>query len=275
MIADKPYQITAFFSLDVSSLLMFLDLAIFLIFPSNVSFNLLILLKILLEGQMFYSKLLVTLSLCTVGILAHAKTDAELMASGQWRDAATGLIWMRCFAGQSWTGRGCVGEATQVRRFDAPKYVGMFNQAGGFASQTNWRLPTIVELASLRRCNKLYSSVTLKNELTADGYKQVKKETVQYIKVPAGKATTLIPFSCQDGQLSDNRNDPRNWKIDTKIFPAVFSSHEASLGYVASPSPSHVTQPLWSVNFWINGTVSNVSSGYEYQVPVMLVRKDK
>lgn len=215
---------------------------------------------------------------CSFSLIANvgnAQTDSELMASGQWRDDTTGLIWMRCFAGQSWTGKGCSGEATKVRRFDAPKYVGIFNQAGGFANQTNWRLPTIVELASLRRCNKLYSSDTVTTELTANGYKQVKKEAIQYVKVPSGKGIISIPFACQDGHLSNNKNDPRNWRIDTKIFPAVFSSHEASLGYVASPSPSHVTQPLWSVNFWLNGTVSNVSSGYEYQVPVMLVRKDK
>ena len=224
---------------------------------------------------MSYSKLLVIFSLCSIGIVANAKTDAELMASGQWRDSKTGLIWMRCFAGQSWTGNSCAGDATQVRRFDVPKYVKMFNQEGGFAGKKNWRLPTIIELASLRRCNKLYASTTMSTELTSSGYKQIKKETIQYVKVPTGNGTTSIPFACQDGQISNDRNDPRNWKIDTKIFPAVFSSHEASLGYVASPSPSKVTQPLWSVNFWINGTVSNVSSGYEYQVPVMLVRNSK
>lgn len=214
-------------------------------------------------------------SFSLIGNVTNAQTDSELMASGQWRDATTGLIWMRCFAGQSWTGKGCSGEANTVRRFDVAKYVGIFNQSGGFANQKDWRLPTIVELASLRRCNKIYSSDTVKRVLTADGYKTIKEEQIQYVKVPSAKGIVSVHFACQDGQISHDRNDPRNWKIDTKIFPSVFSSHEASLGYVASPSPSHVTQPLWSVNFWLNGTVSNVSSGYEYQVPVMLVRKDK
>ena len=44
----------------------------------------------------------------------HAETDADLMASGQWRDPKTGLIWMRCLVGQKWTGKSCSGDAKNV-----------------------------------------------------------------------------------------------------------------------------------------------------------------
>lgn len=54
------------------------------------------------------------------------QTDTELMASGQWRDPDTGLIWMRCSIGQEWTGLNCTGTPVELNWQDANNYFKMF-----------------------------------------------------------------------------------------------------------------------------------------------------
>lgn len=70
-----------------------------------------------------------------------------------------GLQWMRCSFGQEWkpdrasrTGT-CSGYPLRVRWNETSELVRMFNEAGGFAGRTDWRLPTITELEVLRLCS--------------------------------------------------------------------------------------------------------------------------
>jgi hypothetical protein len=68
-------------------------------------------------------------------------------------DQATGLVWARCSLGQKWNGKTCVGEAS-MRYFDvAQDAAKIFNAAGGLGNFTDWVVPTIKQLATLRACS--------------------------------------------------------------------------------------------------------------------------
>lgn len=64
-------------------------------------------------------------------------------------DAETGLVWMQCSLGQTWTENGCSGSPTNYKWGDALQAAALFNSSGGLAEQTDWRVPTIKELGSL------------------------------------------------------------------------------------------------------------------------------
>jgi len=64
-------------------------------------------------------------------------------------DIDKGLVWMRCSVGQSWTGRGCDGDARLLNWDRAKKVVDEFNREG----KGDWRLPTQPELYSLTYCS--------------------------------------------------------------------------------------------------------------------------
>jgi len=67
-------------------------------------------------------------------------------------DATTGLRWLRCAVGQAWKEERCVGEPEMLGLMDAQARVEALN-AQGHKGVTQWRLPTITELAALRRCD--------------------------------------------------------------------------------------------------------------------------
>lgn len=82
-----------------------------------------------------------------------ADENAELMSKGMWKDISSGLIWSRCSIGLSWNGNKCIGKA---QNFFAPQYSEATTalaakqfSLGGFS---DWRLPTIAELLTLRAC---------------------------------------------------------------------------------------------------------------------------
>ncbi|TXT40238.1 MAG: branched-chain amino acid ABC transporter2C amino acid-binding protein [Comamonadaceae bacterium] len=60
-------------------------------------------------------------------------------------DTGIGLIWMRCSMGQTWTGSTCSGNANTYTWDQAVAITGTVN----FSSQTDWRLPNILELQSI------------------------------------------------------------------------------------------------------------------------------
>ncbi len=67
-------------------------------------------------------------------------------------DATTGLRWLRCAVGQTSKGERCVGEPERLGLMDAQARVHALNTQG-HEGITQWRLPTIGELAALRRCD--------------------------------------------------------------------------------------------------------------------------
>ena len=70
-------------------------------------------------------------------------------ASATVKDPLTGLEWMRCSLGQTWTGSTCSGTATTYTWDDAKEKARNLT----FANHSDWRLPTVYELHSLVYCS--------------------------------------------------------------------------------------------------------------------------
>lgn len=151
-------------------------------------------------GSTHFLNLCLVATLGLVSIQSYAETDAELMASGQWRDPATGLIWMRCSIGQTWTGSTCSGTPIKLNWQDANDYSQLFNE-DGFAGRKNWRLPKVEELVTIRRCsNGWFHEIKSIGNLIRMG---IKKRTL-----PNGRS---VPLLCAEGS--------RRPTLDTRTFP--------------------------------------------------------
>jgi len=132
--------------------------------------------------------------------------DAQLMASGQWRDPDTGLIWMRCSIGQTWTGKTCTGDLLRLNWQDAQDYVAQFTNAdGGFAGHSDWRVPSIDELVTLRLCSTGWEQ-RIESRLTPEGRRDVAVGP-ETMTLPSGSS---VPEGCAEGS--------REPMIDTQIF---------------------------------------------------------
>jgi hypothetical protein len=230
---------------------------------------------------MFSKKFLLSyvLLFCTLPTLSHAETDATLMASGQWRDPKTGLIWMRCLVGQKWTGKTCSGDAKNVSPSDSFKMIGLFNQSGGFAGKNNWRLPTVEELSALRQCNTWSYSEVQRQELTYDGYKTVSIKTPTIINIPSTKGTKEIPKSCSDSIASMDTQEPESWQINTKIFQGLLVHNFMDRTFPASSQPKQIqitpNLPLWSVGLALNvGTAKAPNYATSSQQALFAVRSE-
>ena len=67
--------------------------------------------------------------------------------NGTVMDNKTNLMWKKCSEGQ--TGSDCSGSITTHNWQEALDIPQIYNNSGGFASYTDWRLPNIEELRSL------------------------------------------------------------------------------------------------------------------------------
>lgn len=72
-----------------------------------------------------------------------------------------GKQWLRCSIGQAWNGRTCKGEPVKVTWDEAKDLVRIMLQSNGYAGHTDWRLPTILELESLRVCENGFHPWTI------------------------------------------------------------------------------------------------------------------
>jgi len=78
-------------------------------------------------------------------------------------DTQSGLMWMRCALGQTWTGSTCTGEPRALSWGSAQDAARSLNTAGGYASHADWRMPHIPELAMIveRQCENPRVNLTL------------------------------------------------------------------------------------------------------------------
>ncbi len=69
-------------------------------------------------------------------------------------DTQSGITWMRCAIGQSWTGKACDGQPTALSWQGAQDVAASLDQHNGYAGHTDWRMPRIPELAMIaeRQC---------------------------------------------------------------------------------------------------------------------------
>jgi Protein of unknown function (DUF1566) len=88
----------------------------------------------------------------TTAIIANTPTSQFVdNKNGTIFDQKTGLIWKKCVEGQTWdkASNGCKGKAEIYGWQKALNHTTATNLAAGFASQIDWRIPNIKELASI------------------------------------------------------------------------------------------------------------------------------
>lgn len=86
---------------------------------------------------------------CNANMVASTP-DSQLTDNGDGTitDTATGLMWKKCMEGV--TGNLCdTGAAADFTWQTALQQPGVINSGGGFAGNTDWRLPNIKELSSI------------------------------------------------------------------------------------------------------------------------------
>lgn len=203
-----------------------------------------------------YQKITI-LSLALLGLssTAHAISDTELMKQGIWRDPKTGLMRDRCSVGQSWNGTTCTGTAIELNWQDAKDYVKKFTNQQAKGGYTDWRVPTIEELVSIRYCSKGWEqNITTKkvSELTAQGRVEREVTTNHGTKmetIPANKGGTIqVPDYCAEGSSRPT--------IDTTIFPntEVDSYWSASSNGIS----------IWGVSFYYGSDTYIAKNGSIY-----------
>ena len=186
------------------------------------------------------------------GLLLAFQTSAcfATESDGTWRDPQTGLLWMRCFAGQVWSGSTCSGALMTMTWSNAMKYPEAFN-AKGFAGKNDWRLPTIEELVTIRRCS--------------EGWRKAAKAThpgqpaaLLKVTLPNGRQ---VPEVCADGSQKP--------ALDTAVFPGM----EKNTVSWSSSSHGKADQNAWLVLHDYGGATTFLKEGAT--LGLLLVRSGK
>lgn len=86
-----------------------------------------------------------------VGAARASTPDREFtdMGDGVVQHDRTGLQWARCALGQTWSSGRCQGAADVFFWQEAKDAVKQLNRTGQLGGHTDWRLPTVEELATL------------------------------------------------------------------------------------------------------------------------------
>ena len=153
------------------------------------------------------------------------------------KDSRTGLEWMRCSVGQDWSEKSktCTGSVRTYTWQGASDIANKLNSVGGYAGRTNWRVPTLRELYSLRYSSNGFASET--------------------IGLPDGAS---VPKYCDEGYTHP--------AIAKTVFPNMDS--DKSWYWTSTPSAGD-SSVAWLVSFLSGGIDGNYRS---YSDAVRLVR---
>ncbi|GAA5168772.1 DUF1566 domain-containing protein [Viridibacterium curvum] len=95
----------------------------------------------------------ILIAFCATAAMATHAQPYWLHKSGTMvYDSSTGLVWARCSVGQQWNGDSCAGEAKDYQFEQAFDVVSRINSTGNLGGITNWALPNVRQLQSLRQC---------------------------------------------------------------------------------------------------------------------------
>lgn len=191
-----------------------------------------------------------TTAILVVSLFSSTSYADSLMKSGQWQDPKTGLIWMRCSIGQEWNGNTCTGKAIKLTWDDAREYTHKFiNGKQRFGGHSNWRLPTIAELATIRYCSKGYGHDTKEvSELTESGrVTRMVDLGVEMETIPSATGSVTVPQRCADGS--------REPTIDTSIFPATTKKN--SFYWSSSYIQGYYNRLRWTALFANKGSLQS------------------
>lgn len=171
-----------------------------------------------------------------------SNSNNYLLKKGLWLDSASDLIWMRCSLGQEWDGNTCIGELKKYTWKQAQEVVNAINLNGGFAGFSDWQLPHIEDLASLRYCSKGF---------------------VGQVEIPSKfENKTIISLSCKEPLMGSIQKPTINIEVFPNTdFHAMYWSSVPNINY---------DNGVWGVNFSNGNTYGGyaISKGY-----VRLVRK--
>ncbi|MDQ6988235.1 MAG: DUF1566 domain-containing protein [Mariprofundaceae bacterium] len=122
-----------------------------------IVFNLLIL--TLLWGNQAIARWIPQICQTTTITASTPTADFVDNGDGTVTHSKTGLMWKRCSEGQIWNGATCTGAATPYSWQGGLQQAEALNNAGGFATFTNWRLPNIKELNSIVEVQCIYPAI--------------------------------------------------------------------------------------------------------------------
>ncbi len=152
------------------------------------------------------------------------KTYAD-NGDGTVTDPTTGLVWMRCAMGQTWTGSTCSGTATAYTWDQA---VALTNKAT-FAGKSDWRLPNIRELQTIVD-RAMVKRPTLDTTAFPNAPVSVFWSGSTYLPNPGG--AWIVDFY--------NGFNNANYKTDTNVVRLVRSGQSFGLLDIARPSADYV-----------------------------------
>lgn len=109
----------------------------------------------------------------TSSVIASTPTaDFTVHNDGTVTHKKTGLMWKVCSEGQTWSSGNCSGSASNYRWDEALQAAQGLNSGGGFAGNSDWRLPNVKELKSIveMRCSSPAINTTIFNNTPSSYY---------------------------------------------------------------------------------------------------------
>lgn len=193
-----------------------------------------------------------------------------LEEKGLWQDPNTGLIWTKCSVGKQWIASQCTGNEVILGYNDSYEYIKKFINEKHFAGYNNWRIPTVEEYASLRKCQDGYASDPDKEQsiLTEKGRTKVesKDPEMQIIELYNGHKFAL-PKTCKMYKLDYSAmgvkdRDP----VSNIVHPLISDSRGKDLYRNYSPFLT-----IWTMDFE-TGSIYQPELSYRREYRLLLVR---